>query len=143
MPDKIDDKKKYAAVVQENKLFSKLKENVNYSGQKIKLSKYELDWIDVKLEKNQVDYVLSSVLIEDMGDFEEFISEFLYMSEFVAKKGIGIMCLNEISDSLLGKFKLEVKKKDIVVYGEKEYIFYLLGRRKKLIKRRVRKLAVK
>lgn len=140
IPKNIEDKNKYIAVVQNNKTFKHLKENINYSGQKIKTSQYEQDWLDVKFHGGDIDYIVSNFShYHNRDDFEHFQKEFFYQAEFICKKKIGIISKKEINLDFLKKYKLEVKYFEEIFIGEQKYFIYVIIKRALLRKRIVKK----
>lgn len=120
---------KIIAIVQNNKVFKEIKENISFSSQKIKVSQYDLDFLDVKFKKDQVDYVISQLPsnLED-GDFAEVQREFFYMAEFIFKKAICIISKKKIYPKILKKFKLKINFYSEIFIGEQQYYIYLIGK---------------
>lgn len=137
MPKNIEDKNKYIAIVQNNKTFKHLKENINYSSQKIKISQFEQDWLDVKFHKGEVDFIVSNFSnYKDKEDFEHFQKEFFYQAEFICKKYIGIISKREINNQYLKKNKLDIKYFEQIFIGEQKFYIYVVGH-SILLKRRI------
>lgn len=135
MPKNNQDKNKYIGVVKDNKEFKLIKENITYSGQKIKLSLFELDWLDVKFKKKSIDYVFS--YFNKLND--ELQKEFFYQSEFISKKKICIISKEEINKNYIKKYKLKINHEETIEYGKNKYIIYIISRnlilkRSKIIK---------
>ena len=124
-----NNKNKFIAVVQNNKVFKEIKENILYSSQKIKVSQYNLDFLDVKFKEGQVDYVISQLPsnLED-GDFGEVQKEFFYMAEFIFKKGICTISKKKIYPKTLKKFKLKINFYSQIYVGDQQYYIYLIGK---------------
>lgn len=115
------------AVCQDDLVFKKLKENINYSSQKIKVSKYDLDWLDVKFSEAQMDYVICQFpTFNDMVTYNEFQNDFFYQAEFVSKNSIGIITKEIVNKKYLDKYDLEVESLDeIEVDGVKFYVYVI------------------
>lgn len=129
LPKNIDDKNKYVAVVQNNKIFKEIRENINFSGQKIKVSQYELDWLDVKFKKNDHDYVISQFpSFQDEEESKAFQKEFFYQAEFICKKKIGLISKKEINMLYLRKYRLRILRKEIITVGEQNYNIYIISK---------------
>ncbi|MFW5704762.1 MAG: hypothetical protein ACOCXG_02865 [Nanoarchaeota archaeon] len=107
MPEKRKNQNKITAIVQNNKKFKQAKENIVLSGQKIKLSQFELDWLDIKFEKHDFDYCISYI---PKSFCKETIQQYFYMAEFITKKKIGLISEQEIPNSILKKYKLKISK---------------------------------
>lgn len=135
IPKNIIDKNKYIGVVQDNKKFKLIKENITYSGQKIKLSQYELDWLDVKFKNKSIDYVFSYFHRLD----DETQREFFYQSEFISKKKICIISHEEINRDYLKKYKLKIDHEEKIDYENKIWYLYIISRNLILKRSRITK----
>ncbi|MDA3855865.1 MAG: hypothetical protein PF569_06385 [Candidatus Woesearchaeota archaeon] len=138
IPKSTIDKNKYIGVLQENKEFKLIKENITYSGQKIKLSQYELDWLDVKFKSKSIDYVFS--FFNKLND--EMQREFFYQSEFISKKKICVISNEEINKNYLKKYKLKIEHEETIHYENKNYLIYIISRntllrRTKIVKKNI------
>lgn len=117
MPE--NDKNKYTAIVLDNLTFKKLKENITYSGQKIRISQFDLDWLDVKYHKSDFDYCLSFFpefeSSEEKGEFE---SQFFYQAEFITGKKILVVSYEPIGEEHLENNKLSLEHYEEVEFDE-------------------------
>lgn len=124
-------KNKFIGIVQNNKIFKQIKENISYSSQKIKISQYELDFLDVKFKKGQIDYLVSNLpSFKIEKEFNEFLKEFFYQAEFIIKKKIGIISKKEISLKIIKKYKLLIKIEKQILVGEQKYFIYVVFKEK-------------
>jgi len=126
---KIEDKSKLKliGVVQNNKVFKQLKENITHSSQKIKTSQYELDFLDVKFHRGDNNYLICNLpMFKDAKENEEFLKEFFYQAEFIVKKKIGIISKKEINEKTFKKYKLWAKIKKQILVGEQKYFIYII-----------------
>ncbi len=120
-------KDKLIAVVQDNKTFKMLRENINLSGQKIKISQYDFDWLDVKFHKGDIDYVITQFPnIKDEQEYEQFQKDFFYQAEFVKQKKIGIITKLPINEKIAKKNKLKVTHQEEIYNSEQKYWLYVL-----------------
>lgn len=118
---------KLQAVVQDNKVFKQFKENITQSGLKVKVSQYELDWLDVKFHEADFDYVITSIpFIQDENELEEIQNQLLYQSEFIVKNKIGIITRQPLDAALVKKNKLKISSQEEVRVGEQKYYLYVL-----------------
>ena len=128
IPSKGKSKWSFFAVVRDNKIFRQVRENINFSGQKIKLSQYEFDWLDVKYKKGDITYCISQFPIfyseKEKDDYEK---EFFYQCEFVCKKKIGVIARKEINEKWIKKYKLIILEKRKVHVGKQNYIIYSIS----------------
>ncbi len=117
----------YFAIVQHNKHFKELKENIATLPFKIRVSQYEADWLDVKFKKNELDYVLSALpIFKDKDEWEKFIDQFLYQTEFVCKHSITLLSPQALSKKVRQKYRLKTQFEEEIKRGEKKYILYCL-----------------
>lgn len=120
-------KNKFVGIVQDNNTFKKFKENLIYSGQKIKLSQYDAEWLDVKYEDSQIDYIISNFThTHNENDYNHFQKEFFYQAEFICKNKIGIITKKEINKEYLKKNKLKIKSFEEIFVGEQKYLIYII-----------------
>jgi hypothetical protein len=129
MPRIVKDKNKYNALVMEDPQFKKLRENINEAGQKVKISKYEMEWLDVKFHKNDLDYCITFIPEFDEeecpGEADEFLKEYLYQSEFIAKKKICLIASEEIPFTYVDKYELKLLDQSSITIDEEEFFIYI------------------
>lgn len=121
LPKKIEKNIKVQGVVQDSLDFKYLKENVSYSSKKVKISEYELDWLDVKFREGEFDYLIT--FLED----EDLVEDLLYQGEFVTKKKIGIVSLFELDKKVVKSKKLKAISYSAVEFNEEVYHIYVLN----------------
>lgn len=102
------DKNKYISIVQDNIEFKKTKENLNHCSQKIKVSKYDLDWLDIKHEENSIDYVVTYFPDVDKEHREDILKETLYQCEYICRDKIAIITHEKIDSKVFKEFKLKL-----------------------------------
>lgn len=125
MPKIVKDKNKYVGLVLEDDQFKKFRENINEAGLKIRVSKFEMDWMDVKFHKNDFDYAITFLPdFEDKEESDEFLKEFIYQTEFVCKKKICLISFEEIDLKYATKYKLELTEQTKVEVDEEEFFCY-------------------
>jgi 23S rRNA G2445 N2-methylase RlmL len=131
MPALVEDKNKFVAIVQNNKNFKLLKENISYCGAKVKISQYELDWLDVKFRDSEIDYLIMQVpMIHEKGEYDKFLEDFFYQAEFITKKKIILLSKKKIDKSYHEKYDtLELKKFENIKVGKQDYFIYLFSLR--------------
>ena len=121
------DNNKILGVVLDNTTFKYIKENISFSSQKIKLSSFDFDWLDVKFHKNDFDY-----LITQFPEFEsdeeqlEYEKEFFYQAEFIIKNQICIFSKEELSLKELNKLKLKLISKENLEYEDESILLYII-----------------
>ena len=126
-PKTEDTKNKILAVVQNNNTFKNLRENVNYSGQRIKISQFEFDWLDVKFQAQEIDYVISQIPTFDTEkESLDYQDEFFYQAEFIVERLIGVVSKKPISKKPLEKYKLEIQEQEEIFVGEQKYYIYVI-----------------
>lgn len=129
MPKPVKDKNKYTALVMEDPQFKKLRENINEAGQKVKISKYEMEWLDVKFKKNDLDYSICFIPEFDEeecpGEANEFLREYLYQTEFICKKKICLVSSEEIPFTYVDKYELKLLDKSAITVEEEEFFIYI------------------
>lgn len=129
IPSKVIDKNKYIGIVQDNTTFKKLKENISYLDTKIKMSQYELDWLDVKFKKEAINYVFSYFgEFDEKQEFLEFQKKYFYQAEFICSNKICIISLEEISENILKELGLKVEKKELVEIDKEKFFIYVIGK---------------
>lgn len=129
LPKPVKDKNKFQALVLEDVQYKHLRENVNASGQKIKISKYDLDWLDVKFKKNDMDFAMTFLPeFEDEEESDEFLKEFFYQCEFICKKRICLISMEDIDLKYAKKYKLKTISKDEIEVDEEDFIVYIFER---------------
>lgn len=129
IPKTKDDKNKYIAIVQNNKIFKQLKENISFATAKVKVSQFEFDWLDVKYKKDEIDYIITQFpQIKDKQEFEDFQKEFFYQAEFICKTAICIITKTKISEKYIKKNNLKITSKDKITIGEQEYIIIIINK---------------
>jgi hypothetical protein len=95
------DTNKYVSIVREDKAFKRSRENLSKSNQKIKISKQELEWIDLKFEEKAFDFVISFLpIFKDKENNHNFLKEFLLQAKYLCKNKICIITREEIDDYL-------------------------------------------
>ena len=120
-------KNKVIAVVQNNKTFKDLRENINFAGQKVKISQYDFDWLDVKFQAQDIDYVVSQFPCFDTEkEFLDYQDEFFYQAEFIVERLIGVISKKKINKSVLEKYKLQIEEEEEVIVGEQKYFVYVI-----------------
>ncbi len=113
----------YTGIVNDNQDFKCFRENVNFTNQKIKISKYDLDWLDVKFKKGDLDYCIS-YLKSDLD--KKKVKEFFYQAEFITKKTIGIISDFKIDEKILKKYSLKTKIFDEIIVFDSTYYIYII-----------------
>lgn len=128
MQNKIEDKNKYLAVVQNNKIFKELKENLSASGNSnVKVSQYELDWLDVKFQEASCDFIISQIpTFQDEKEREYYLTQFFYQVEFIVNEAICVISKKEINKKYFKKQELEIEEEKEVFIGEQQYWIYVL-----------------
>lgn len=128
LPKGFRDDNKYIAIVQNNKIFKQLRENINYSSQKIKISQYDFDWLDVKLKESEVDYVISNFpSFKEQEEFEKFQEGFFYQAEFITAKKVCVISKKQVSKKIVKKHNLKIMIEKQVEIGEQMYNIYIIG----------------
>ncbi len=125
-------KTQFSSIVQDQQQLKQLREESIKARVKLKISQYEIDWLDVKFHKDDV-HITTSILLdfEEKEEFEEFISQYLYQAEFISSVCISIIVPFEIDLEILKEFKLKVVEKIEVEHPFKENIpcyFYIIDR---------------
>ncbi len=126
IPKQEENKNKYIAIVQDNKTFKKLKENTNFHNLKIKMSQYEMDWLDVKYKKAEIDYAVTYIPETEKEQFEEMQNQFFYQTEFICKKKIGLITKKPINKKFLKKYKLKITHEETINYNNEKYYIYII-----------------
>jgi len=126
LPNKQTTKNKVLAFVQDNLDFKELKENINFANSKIRVSKYELDWLDVKFKEAEVDFSISQIPALEDEKFNDLIEELLYMSAFVISDAICLISKKEIPKNIIKKHELEIDFEEKVVVDGEEFFITIL-----------------
>ncbi len=122
------DRNKYNAVVQSDKDFSKLRENLNKSPEKIKVSKFELDWIDVKFKEEQFDFVITSLpIFKEDSVRDKFLDQFFYQAEYICKNAICVISREKIDKKYYEKHELELEDSEVIVLNGVSYYIYIIS----------------
>lgn len=119
------DKNKYFAFSQLNKKFRELKENINYTSSKIQTSLLEIDWLDIKFEKNSVDYAITSLKSLKEEDFEKDVKELVNQLEFIIKKKFCLISSVKLNDIIFKNHKLKFSLNQINLSEEKYFIYFV------------------
>lgn len=117
------DKNKYIAFTQLNKKFRELKENINYTNSKIQTSLLEIDWLDVKFEKDSLDYAIMSLKSLKEDSFNRELKELINQLEFVIKKKFCLISGNQLDEILFQNHNLKYSIEEINLNEEKYFIY--------------------
>lgn len=120
---------KFLGIVQNNKIFKQLRENINFFASKIKISQFDISWFDVKFKSEQVDFLITQFeFFKDKDDFENFQKEFFYQAEFFVKNKICIISKQKINNFYLKKYNLNLIEKINIKKGEQDYLIYIISK---------------
>ena len=122
--NKNKNKNKVVGIVDDNITYKKINENIKLSKQKIKISQFDFDFLDVKFVKNNFDYCITQLKKFKSKDLEKkYLDEFFHQIEFIIKKKFCLISRYKFSvEKYLKKYKnikLIIDKKIIV--GKQEY----------------------
>lgn len=122
-----NDNNKIIAVVQDNNTFKYLKENISFSSQKIKVSQYDFDWLDVKFHNGDFDYLITVLPeFDEIEEQKEYEKELFYQAEFITKNQICVFSKKELLLESLKEFKLEVKTHEKLFYEDETFNLYII-----------------
>jgi len=117
---------KFTAISLDNNKFKKIKENINFSSEKIKVSQFDFSWLDVKYKKNEFNFCITSFpLFSNELDFNEFCDKFFYMAEFISKEKICVISRQKIDLKFSRKYKLKLFIKKEIEIENKKYLIYI------------------
>ncbi|MFW6286282.1 MAG: THUMP domain-containing protein [Nanoarchaeota archaeon] len=127
VPQDNNTKNKFIAIVQNNKIFKQIKENIKFHGTKIKVSQYELDWLDVKFKKNQIDYGITQLpIFKENDELKNYLNTFFYQIEFIISKKFIIISKKKIDKKYYSKYKtIQLKTNQNIKIGKQDYYIYL------------------
>jgi len=127
--NKVKDRNKYYAVVQNNKNFKKLKENLSYIGTKVNLSLYELDWLDVKFDERSIDYIITQLPFYKLEKKDLELQKLLfYQLDYILKNKACIITLGKIYENIINQYSLKIAKITEIRIGKQTYTIYLIKR---------------
>jgi len=119
-------KNTFYSVVQNNKIFKFQRENIAFSSQSIKLSQYDIDWLDVKFKEEQIDYVVTCLPeIHEVKEREKFLKEFFYQIEFIIKKKFCVISKKEIDLKYFKKSYFKILVNEKIFIGDQKYMIYV------------------
>ncbi len=117
------------AVVDLSKVYMLLKENMAYAGVKFKLSKFELDWIDVKYKEGQFDYVFCYLpLFHEKVEEDDYMKEFFYQVEYVCSSKICLISKKQVQKKYYQKYKFKNEFSEEIFIGEQKYFIIILSK---------------
>lgn len=119
---------KVLGVVTENDIFKKINENIRFSRADIKVSKYSLDWLDVKFNENSIDYALSSFvgMEEDDINFGKILNEYFHQVKYICKEKFCCVMSKPIDRKYLIKNRIKVLEKKEIKEGGRNLFIYIL-----------------
>ena len=121
------DKNKYISIVQSSNEFKKSKENLNKLGYKIKISKVDIEWIDLKHEEKSFDYIISSFpIFKTKEAYERFLDEFLTQAKYLCKKQTCIISKEKLNEKLFKKYNFKLEFENEIKYDIITYYIYIL-----------------
>lgn len=123
LPKQNKTKNKILAFVQDNNSFKNLKENMNFANSKIKVSQYELDWLDVKFKEAEIDFAITQITPEN----EDKLDKLLYMLAFVISDAILLISHKEIDKKIIKKYELEIELEEKIEIENKEFFITILN----------------
>lgn len=127
IPKLIKDNNKYLSVVQDNKIFKEQKENLNFSGQNIKISQFDIDWLDAKFQEASNDFVISFIPeFKNIKEKNKFLKEFFYQIEFIFNESICVISRDEIDAKYFKDNELQLEIEKIIEYNNINYYIYIL-----------------
>ena len=116
----------YTAIVLDNVKFKQLKENIAFSSQKIKISQFDFTWLDVKFQKDEFDFVITSFpKFKDEKETKDFCDKFFYQAEFIAKQGICVISHEKIDLKYSRKYGIPLGFKKELKIENKSYFVYV------------------
>ncbi len=122
-------KSKLHAVVQDNGAFKKLKENLKYVNAKIKVSMFDLEWLDTKFAKDSFEYAVFLLPIyKDEKHNKEIQETLFYNLEYIIKNKICFTATKPIEESIINKYNLKIESVEEIKIGEQNYYIYLLSK---------------
>ena len=84
---KIKIKNKIIGIVDDNLYYKKLNENIKLSKQKIKISQFDFDFLDVKFIKGDFDFCITQIKeFKNKNDEKNYFEKLFYQLEFIIKK---------------------------------------------------------
>ena len=125
--EKTKDSNKYISVVQSDKAFKRSKENLSKSSLKIKMSKIDLEWIDLKYEEKSIDYIISLFPIyKSKKEYEKFLKEYFTQAKYLAKEKVCVISREEINKRYFSSNKLKLEFENIIELDSIKYYIYIL-----------------
>ncbi len=116
----------FTAIVLDNIKFKQLKENIAFSSQKVKISQFDFTWLDVKFQKDEFDFVITSFpKFKDEKEAKDFCDKFFYQAEFIAKQGICVISFDKIDLKYSRKYGIPLGFKKELKINNKSYFVYV------------------
>ncbi len=101
-------------------------------GKKISFSRTELEWLDTKFRKGEIDKIITKLPSLQKNEINEIYNEFFYQAEFILnEKGKIVLIGNkELIEKHSSKYKFEVSDQRKVFSGKMKYDVFVLTRQK-------------
>ena len=111
--------------------FAKKNSKIAGIDKKIHYSRIELEWLDTKFNKNQVDKIVTKMPSINTKDINKIYNEFFYNAEFILnKKGkIVLIGKRELVEKFSTKYKFKLSNEINIFSGKEEYNILVLSKK--------------
>ena len=127
----IDNKLKIYNIDASMKHINHSKKNSKIAGidKKINYSRIELEWLDTKFNKDQVNKIVTKMPSINTKDINKIYNEFFYHAEFILdKKGIIVLIgKKELVEKFASKHKFRISNKKSIFSGKEKYDVFVLS----------------
>ena len=110
--------------------FAKKNSKIAGIGKKINFSRMDIEWLDTKFEKSQVNKIIANIPLFETKENEKLYNEFFYQTEFILnKKGKIVLIGNkDMVKKYSAKHKFIIYEERSVFSGKKEYKILVLSK---------------
>lgn len=110
--------------------FAKKNSKIAGIGKKINFSRMDIEWLDTKFEKSQVNKIIANIPLFETKENEKLYNEFFYQAEFILnKKGKIVLIGNkDMVKKYSAKHKFRISDERSVFSGKKEYKILVLSK---------------
>ncbi len=91
----------------------------------IKFSRTEIEWLDTKLKKNEIDKIVTNIRFSKYQNTEKLVKEFFHQCKYILKKK-GLIVIVTNNKNLIKKYSEFKLKEERVIYQGKEKLEVLV-----------------
>lgn len=110
--------------------YAKKNSKIGGIGKKVSFSRTDLDWLDTKFHKGDIDKIVTKLPSSQKKDINDIYNEFFYQAEFILnKKGKIVLVGNkELIEKHSSKYKFKVSAQRGIFSGKMKYDVFVLAK---------------